>query len=73
MAGYLPRALNVRLLCGHKDCKYATRLGGGYMCDYLNITGHKRGTKPNEYCYKYEKGEHEHDVNHICISTKGYW
>lgn len=39
-----------------KTCAFATKIGGAFICDYINIEGHRRGCDP-EACDKYKKVE----------------
>ena len=41
-----------------KTCKYGWKMRNGtdnYLCDYLEITGHKRPCEPSPNCTVYEK------------------
>lgn len=53
-----------RLLCGHKDCIHAARVGYGYVCNYILDTKKKRPCKPTPRCKVYEKGKHESKHNY---------
>lgn len=42
-------------LCKKTDCKYGSRTSGLHVCDYMLITGKRRGC-PVEDCKRYEPG-----------------
>lgn len=50
-------SLEAASLCKRKECKYRMKTSGMYTCDYMLITGHRRGC-PVENCNKYDPGRH---------------
>jgi hypothetical protein len=40
--------------CKRYDCLYHPRVGLGYNCDYMLLTGKKRECKPGRKCDKYK-------------------
>lgn len=45
--------------CHRADCRYRQRISGGYICDYLGLTGHARSLICTvEDCTVYEPGIH---------------
>lgn len=48
------RRETIKMMCGHKDCIYASAMLGG-SCDYLERVGHSRGCPPDKNCDKYKK------------------
>lgn len=45
----------LQMMCGHPDCKYASRLFGG-CCDFIEIEGHSRGCPADIACVHYKSG-----------------
>lgn len=58
--------MNTRYNCDRKNCKYHGKKKGEATCDYISITGHRRGCSIPE-CTKYEQGKHQNNRKHITL------
>lgn len=67
--------------CKRTDCLYHPNVGLGYNCDYMLLTGEKRGCKPGRKCDKYVQATPKEQLEirrrkanvSFCISHEEVW